>query len=385
MLLVTDGDPDIIPWGQQGIRVDLSNSGTAAKKIREHLNESSVCAVIAPDEKYVEFAAHVSELIGLPHNSIDSLQIAGNKFRARTALRNTKLSTPNFSLIDFDRPIKQQISEIYFPCVAKPLNLSASRGVIRANNPTELIEALQRIHAILSREFEFTTGLKALIEDYVPGSEHALEGYLQNGKLETICIFDKPDPLEGPYFEETYYVTPSKLSDHIQHKLNKCILSVCFYYGLTKCPVHAEVRVQEDQVWIIEVAARSIGGDCARLFELATNSPLEDYVLCRISGKEVKAIHFEEAAGVLMIPVTSSGILRRVEGVTAAQSVENILEVRIDVREGHRLTPWPEGDKYSGFIYSRARSPELVEASLRKSLSCLKFVCMPDFPVTISG
>ena len=148
-------------------------------------------------------------------------------------------------------------------------------------------------------------------------------------------------------------------------------------------PIHAEVRVSNSEVWILEVAARSIGGDCARLFELATDSSLEEYILCKSAGHSIRSLEFSRSSGVAMIPVTTEGILRRIEGVIDAQSVEGILDVRIDVRAGEKMIPWPEGSKYPGFIYAQAESPELVEHSLRQALDQIKFVCMPEFPLTV--
>ena len=384
LLFVTDGSSEIIPLDRPGFRVDLSDPDSAVKSICDQLPDCNIRAVIAPDEKIVEIAASVSATLGFPHNPVDALRISSNKFLARKTLEASNLPVPDFRLINLNQELNEQIDSLRFPCVAKPLSLSASRGVIRADSVSELIEAISRIKAILAVETSLVEHQKnLLVEEYIPGSEHALEGYLVDGELETICIFDKPDPLEGPYFEETYYITPSTLDGDIQRQIKHVIQESCLAYGLRMGPVHAEVRVYDGQVWILEVAARSIGGDCGRLFELATNSSLEETILCRSMGKQQETIHFNCAAGVLMIPVTEDGIVRRVEGVTEAQSIENILEVRIDVRESNKLTRWPEGGKYPGFIFAQAQTPEIVESSLRKAYSLLKFVCLPEFPVFV--
>ena len=384
IIFVSDGFADVIPSTTEGIRVKFTDLIEAKRIICESLAAHDVQAVLAPDEKFVELAAEVSAELKLPHNSVHSLSIVSNKYLSRQSLKASGVdSVPDFKLIDLQESIDKQLSEIRYPCVAKPLNLSASRGVIRADDRNELIGALERIRKILQIEFENPNPLQAIVEEYVHGTEHALEGYLHEGNLEVISIFDKPDPLHGPYFEETYYTTPSRLPQSVQEQIRNSVLKGCNVHGLSMGPIHAEVRVSHEKVWILEIAARSIGGDCGRIFELATHSSLEEFVICRAIGQPVDTLNLEHAAGVLMIPVSENGILRRVEGVTKAQSVDNICEVRLDLREGEKLVRWPEGGKYPGFIYSIADSPERAEAALRESYAQLKFVCMPDLPVLV--
>ena len=384
VFLVSDGEPSIVPGSTHGIRVDFSDSSKASQSIHEQLKDRNVGAVIAPDEKYVALAAQVSDRLGLPHNCVAALKSISNKHLARESLINAGIdAVPGFRLIDLDQAVPQQISNVQYPCVAKPLNMSASRGVIRANNEKELLNALERIRKLLLVEFDDLRHNRVLVEDYIDGMEYALEGYLADGNLELICIFDKPDPLEGPYFEETYYITPSRLGEVVQERIRRTVLKACICHGLTMGPVHAEVRISGGKIWILEVAARSIGGDCGRLFELATQSSLEEFVLCRAVGYPMETLSLECAAGVLMIPVSEDGILRRIEGATRAQAVANVLEVRLDVREGERLMRWPEGGKYPGFIYAMADTPQAVESALRESYAQLDFVCMPNLPVVV--
>ncbi len=382
VVLISDGSPGIVPAFIDGIRVEFGDLADSERTICNLLDTYGVQAVIAPDEKYVAFAARLSERIGLPHNSVEAMKTVADKYLARASLKRAEVfAVPAFHLVDLQSAL--QLSDIGYPCVAKPLNMSASRGVIRANSNAELIDALQVIEQIVRHEFEDTDSIKVLIEDYIGGTEHALEGYLSDGHLEVICLFDKPDPLHGPYFEETYYITPSRLDQSIQEKIRTTVQSGCMTHGLTMGPIHAEVRLHQGQIWILEIAGRSIGGDCGHLFELAARSSIEEYVLCRSVGKPIDDLDIKRAAGVLMIPVTEDGILRRVEGVTAAQSIENILEVRMDVRSGEKLNRWPQGGKYPGYIYALADGPEQVEASLRASYSQLNFICMENLPVIV--
>ncbi|MDE0310283.1 MAG: ATP-grasp domain-containing protein [Acidiferrobacterales bacterium] len=348
-----------------------------------HLERKPICAVLAPDEKFLEVAAKVAHRLNLPHNRLESLKTSVNKVLARTLLSRSDVLVPEFWTIELDGDLAAQMSEVQYPCVAKPINLSASRGVIRADNDTQLVQAIQRIRDLLRIESGSELEQPILVERYIPGSEHSLEGYLSNGELETVCIFDKPQPLDGPYFEEIYFVTPSIVDEPVQEKIHESVLKACQAYGLQTGPVHAEVRVNNSQVWILEVAARSIGGDCARLFELATNSSLEQFILCKSAGQSTRRPQFQRACGVAMMPISAKGVLRRIEGVIDAQAVEGVLDVRIDVRAGEKLTPLPEGGKYPGFIYAEADTPALAEISLREALSNIKFVCMPELPVTV--
>ena len=345
----------------------------------------NVVAVLAPDERHLETAALISEGLGLPHNSPAAVRTATHKHLSRANLKHSaEQLIPNFVLVDLEQSSSNKIAEVTFPCVVKPVTMSASRGVIRADNRTQLTQALHRVNQILFNEFGDLAPKEVLIEDYIDGTEHALEGYLSKSKLETICLFDKPAPLRGPYFEETYYVTPSRLQNHIQYRIQQVVQEGCQSLGLQMGPIHAEVRVEQGKVWILEIAPRTVGGDCGRIFELATKSSLEEFVLGRVAGIHNDSMRLSSALGVLMIPVVEDGILRRIEGVTEALSVANVLEVQLDVRAGQKMVRWPEGGKYPGFIYASAQTPQLVYNSLREAHSCLNFVCAPNLPVTVA-
>ncbi len=385
LVFFTDGEPSVVQQDVHGVRLDFANPEKAALEIASHLRDFSVSAVFGSDDKVVEIAAKVSHKLKIPHNSLKAVQATRRKDVARDLLKYTELNVPKYIKVNCNSTDVGRLQNIRYPCVAKPLNLSASRGVIRANNSEQLLAALGRIRKILQKEFGSQALYEVLVEEYVAGSEHALEGYLSDGKLDTICLFDKPDPLEGPYFEETYYVTPSRLKEQTQRQIQETIEKACQAYGLVFGPIHAEIRVDGETIWILEVAARTIGGECARLFELVTNFGLEEYILSRATNRKFQSIEFRQAAGILMIPVPNSGIVRRIEGVTQAQGVKHILDVKLDIRAGSKLTPWPEGDKYPGFIFAKAKTPELVEKALRKSHSCLNIVTMPEFPTKISS
>jgi len=221
-----------------------------------------------------------------------------------------------------------------------------------------------------------------LVEDYIDGIEVAWEGYLHNGELTTLALFDKPDPLQGPYFEETIYVTPSQLDDTTQAMIKQRVAEACAAYGLSTGPVHAELRIDDREAWILEVAARTIGGDCARTLDSGNDFNLEELVISLAIGKPVHSKPPEEARGVMMIPVGEGGILRRVEGITAARKVACVEKVDIIIREGNELIPLPEGNQYPGYIFARGGSTDEVIHTLREACSRLDFVVAPVFKIT---
>jgi hypothetical protein len=205
----------------------------------------------------------------------------------------------------------------------------------------------------------------------------ALEGLLQQGELEVLAIFDKPDPLQGPYFEETYYVTPSRHSTELQQQIKATVMAACAGLGLREGPVHAEVRLAERGCVIIEVASRTIGGECARLLSFGTGSSLEALVIAHAIGQPLAIRPPAGAAGVLMIPIKEAGILRRIEGITAARAVPFIDDILISIRDGYELVPLPEGSSYLGFMFASAATPEQVEAALRTAHGHLNVVVGP--------
>jgi biotin carboxylase len=291
------------------------------------------------------------------------------------------IPVPAFSRIDLEADLADQAARLNFPCVIKPLSLSGSRGVIRVDNVDQAINAMRRIGAIISDLSKEEDRRYLLAEDYLPGIEVAVEGMLYNGKLHILALFDKPDPLEGPYFEETYYITPSRLPDTQQALITQRVAEACAAYGLTTGPVHAELRLNaiqgNDEAWILEVAARTIGGQCAQLLKQGTGCGLEELVVAQAIGKTLPKHNTALAAGVLMIPIPKAGILRRVEGLSAARQVEYILDVEIYVREGYELVPLPEGAAYLGFIFAEAPDPVAVEAALRTAHERLNFITAP--------
>ena len=269
-----------------------------------------------------------------------------------------------------------------WPCILKPLNMSASRGVIRADNAEEFLAACERLKPIISTaqgEFEQQ---HLLIEDYIDGIEIAYEGFLHESELKTITIFDKPDPLTGPYFEETIYVSPSLLNEDTQKSIQTVIQKACTAYGLTTGAIHAECRIdREDKIWILEIASRTIGGDCARILD-NENFGVEDLAISLSINRPVNVTMPSQARGVMMIPIREKGLLKRVEGLLEANKIEHIDKIDIIIREGHELIPLPEGNQYLGYIFASADSSEQVTAAIREAYALLKFVTAPIFKIS---
>ena len=352
--------------------------GSAVDQIVERHQGYPISTVIGTDEETTVLAAAASKALGLPHNSIESVTTAHDKYRFRCVLDKAGLRSPRFKLVSLRHNMAAAASSVGYPCVLKPLRLCASRGVIRADNETEFVAAGRRIAAILQE-----TGIRGnpsqtgqlLAESFIPGCEVALEGLLQNGALKVLALFDKPDPLDGPFFEETIFVTPSRLPGNLQILLISETQAAARALGLREGPVHAELRINEQGPWLIEIAARSIGGLCSRTLSFARGLRLEDLILCNAVGLPAPETGLESrASGVMMIPIPRAGQLSAVEGLAAARSVPCVQNVIISIPVGEDLVPLPEGGRYLGFIFARAQTPGKVESALRCAHQKLHFV-----------
>jgi biotin carboxylase len=311
------------------------------------------------------------------------VRAARRKDLAREALRSAGLPVPRFQCLDLGGALAPQISGLDYPCVLKPLAMAASRGVIRVDSSDALARTLPRVAAIVAQAAVPDERDRVLVESFLPGAEIAIEGLLSDGRLHVLAVFDKPEPMDGPFFEESYYVTPSRLPKSLLERASERLAQACAAYGLREGPVHGELRLHEGEAWILEVAARTIGGDCARLLSFGAGRSLEELVLRHALGWSLDLKPPGGAAGVLMIPTPGAGTLRRVEGVLAARQVPGIDDLMIAVREGYELTPLPEGGTYLGFMFARADTPAEVESALRRAHDHLNIVIAPSLPVAM--
>lgn len=348
----------------------------ALREIRGRLD-----AVLAVDDSGVELAALLSEQLGLPGNRADAVRGVRDKLAFRRLLRERKFLCPDFHPLATDEDPLQLVRRLNFPVVVKARRLSASRGVIRADNAEELVRAVNWVRAIQTRADRDAGELGIVIEDFIPGREYALEGMLHNDELTTLALFDKPDPLDGPYFEETLYVTPSRLPAESQQRVHDEVAAVCRCAGLTTGPVHAEMRINDLGIWLLEVAARSIGGLCGRVLTHFLGMSLEEVILRHIVARPLSVAGGGGAAGVMMIPIPRRGIFDGLDGLDEARSVPCITGVNITAEPGQIVAPPPDGASYLGFIFARAASPVEAEAALRIAHSCLRFDIRAEYRV----
>jgi biotin carboxylase len=347
--------------------LDFNQPDHAARQIAEHVAVQPAVAIVAVDDGATQVAALAAELAGLPHNDPASALAARDKLVMRERLAAEGVPVPRFRPYPLTADPATIASEIGYPCVVKPTRLSGSRGVIRADTPEEFIAAFMRTRQILVNEGTDTEAC-LLIEEYLPGVEVALEGLLTDGELHVLALFDKPDPLVGPYFEETIYVTPSRLPTATQEAIACRTAEAAAALGLREGPVHAELRVNERGVWPIELAGRSIGGLCSTILEFGAGMSLEELILRHAAGLPMLSTkRAEEAVGVMMIPIPRGGVLKAVEGQDNACSVPGITGLEITAKTNYPIVPLPEGASYLGFIFARGETPEFVEAALREA------------------
>lgn len=379
MVIASRGKFSLVSEVHRGLHIDLDDLDTSSALIVDFAHQTPFSGILGCDDSTVELAARVAYELGLPHNPPQAARLTCRKDLARTHLSLAGCSVPKHFLLNLEQPLHQQTEKFHLPWVMKPLNMSASRGVIRVNNWQQFILARERIRAIIASSTTVFEQTHVLVEQYIDGIEVAYEGYLHEGELTTLTVFDKPDPLQGPYFEETIYVTPTQLDNAAQGLIKQRVLEVIQAYGLSTGPIHAELRIDKQDAWILEVASRTIGGDCARTLDNGSEFNLEELIISLAIGNPINTVLAKEARGVMMIPIEQGGILKRVEGLSRARSVANVEKVDIIARVGHELIPLPEGNQYPGYIFARASSAEEVTAALRSAYSCLNFVVAPVF------
>ncbi len=362
--------------------LDFADPQSSVRTIVDYAREHPIHAVLGVDDSATELAALANDALGLAQNSPQAAEAARDKLLMRTLMSQGGAPCPvfrPFALSDDPAVIAGQVS---YPCVLKPTRLSGSRGVIRADTPSEFVAAFHRLKRILLQEGYPEQDTVFLVEDFIPGFEVALEGLLTHGELKVLALFDKPDPLDGPFFEETIYITPSRLPAETQAAIARCVSVASASLGLQEGPVHAELRVNEWGPWMLEIAGRSIGGLCSTILEFGAGMCLEELILRHAVGEEIPTFEREnKAAGVMMIPIPAAGILKAVHGVEEAQQVPLISGVEISAKLNYPLVPLPEGASYLGFIFARGETSAGVEAAIRQAHSLLHFEIRREIPV----
>jgi|KBSMisStandDraft_5_1062788.scaffolds.fasta_scaffold01564_7 hypothetical protein len=404
------------PWQDHAIPIRFHDEDASVAAILEKTASSPVDGLLVVGDRPTVIGARVAERLGLPWHPPDAARAAGHKQLTRERLRDAGLPVPWFFAVSLDAPSNPQSllpNPLSYPCVLKPVALSGSRGVIRADDARGLAAAFERLQALMRqpevRAERNEAHAMALVEGFIPGREYALEGLMHRGVLYVLGIFDKPDPLDGPFFEETIYLTPSSASGQTQRAIVDGVSAAVAALGLYHGPIHAECRVNAEGVYVLEVAARPIGGLCARALRLdgvgsrlqfvrgadgdvvdtetaSDSRALEEVLLRHALGDDPSPYRRERgASGVMMIPIPQRGILRGVTGIEAAREVAGVEEIHITAKPDQLLVPLPEGASYLGFVFARAGRADTVEGALREAHARLVFAIDPEVPVLRQG
>ena len=372
--VVVASDRQLVSMGDSQLTLDLSRPEAAAEAIAALAEERPLDAVVAVDDQGVRVAALAAERLGLSGNPVEAAAATRDKAAMRRALAAAGVPQPEHRTVGPSDDAAALAADVGLPCVVKPLSLSASRGVIRADDPEAATVAAARVRAIVAEAGE-DPEQPLLIERYVPGAEVAVEGLLRGGSLEPLAVFDKPDPLEGPYFEETIFTTPSRLPVEIVAAVTRTTADACAALGLREGPVHAELRIDDERTWILELAARSIGGLCSRSLRFGVGVSLEELILRHALGLPLDDLGREAAAsGVMMLPIPKAGVLKEVRGQAEARAVPGVTGLEISIAPGKAVRALPEADRYLGFLFARGETPEQVERTLRTAHGQLEIV-----------
>lgn len=375
------------PWGDRAIPVRFGDVPGSLETLRGQRFD----AVAAVGDSPAVLAAEAACMLGIPFHPPAAVRACHDKYLARQLLQAAGLPVPQFFRVALAESPDAAARRAPYPCVLKPLGLSASRGVIRANDPDEFRAAFARIKTLLERSPDIRMAREVesqylQVEAYIPGREFAVEGIVTHGAPRILAIFDKPDALEGPFFEETIYVTPSRESAAAEQSMREAVARAVRALGLYHGPFHAELRLNEEGVGCItplEVAARPIGGLCSKALRFGAGMPLEELVLRHAIGEDIAALKLaDRASGVMMIPIPRGGVYQDAAGLAEARAVEGVDDVIITAKVGQTLVPLPEGASYLGFIFARAGDPAEVERALRRAHARLRFriaTALPTF------
>ena len=351
------------PWGDSAIAVRFDRISESLDALRGGPGFDGVTAV---GDRPAVLASEAAAMLGLPFHSPRAARAGHDKHLARSLYQAARMRVPRFHRASLEEDPAAVAARVPYPCVLKPIGLSASIGVIRANNPAEFVEAAGFIRRLGEPFLQ--------VESYIEGREFAVEGLVTGGRLRPIAIFDKPDPLEGPYFEESLYITPSREPAEVQQALLETTQQAVSALGMAHGPVHAELRYNRSGAWILETHARPIGGLCAKALRFQGGAPLEEVILRHAVGEDVSGAQLEgPASGAMMIPLPQAGIFQSVEGVEDAAAVPGIEEVIVTAKPGQHFLALPERSSYPGFLFARGESPARVEAALREAHARLRF------------
>ena len=381
------------PWSDDAIAIRFNDEAGSVRAIVDATGDMPIQGVVAVGDRPAVIGALAADAIGVPGHPPAAARVASNKLMTRQCFAKAGLPGPWFKLVAPSVSMKEVVHQVTYPCVVKPLALAASRGVIRANTPMELESACDRLRRLLQdtdiRALGDSANEAVLIEEYVPGSEYALEGLVTNGEFSALAVFEKPEPLEGPFFEESIYVTPPRRTASDVARLVKQVAIAVEALGLTQGPVHAECRLTDEQVVVLEVAARPIGGLCSKVLRFTAPDgtlTLEDLLVRHaLSQPVVDHRLVSGAAAVMMIPVPSAGVFKSVAGVDAARRQPLIEDVIVTAKQDQCFVPWPEGASYPGFIFARGDEPSKVIDAVHTAHRELEFEMDTIIPIGLAN
>jgi biotin carboxylase len=378
------------PWWDSAIPIRFHQEAASVEAIMRAMEHAPPDGVLAVGDRATTIAAFTARLFGLPGHPPEAVAAARDKHLTRQRLRAAGMEVPWFTALPHYVDPRIHATRLHYPAVLKPLVLSGSRGVIRADSPSEFVAAFDRLQRLLRaqdvRAMQDRAADAIQVEGFIEGCEYAVEGLLHHGALQTLAIFDKPDPLDGPFFEETIYVTPSRAPEAAQTDIRVAICDAAAALGLYHGPIHAECRVNGTGVFVLEVAARPIGGLCAKALRFENSAGhrigLEELLLRHALGESPESwMRAPEASGVMMIPIPRAGVYRRTEGVDDARRTPGVCDIRITAKPDQQLVTLPEGASYLGFIFAKGESPQEVENALRTAHGRLSFVIDKSVPV----
>lgn len=367
-LVVASEQPPPFDMGDRYLQIDCSDPAEAAEAIATLGENVPIDGVVAADDQGVMVAAHANSILGLTGNTTEAAATTRDKLLMRERLAAGEVDQPRYAALRPGDSPEKAAAAIGFPLVMKPLDRSASQGVIRVDRPEDAAGTAERIRAIVGEDATL------LLESFIPGAEIAVEGLISDGDLTILAVFDKPDTPPGPYFPESLFITPSRLPDDALAEVERVSEAAVNALGLTAGPVHIELKVEGTRARVLEVAARSIGGLCSRSLNFGlTGTTLESLILRNAIGMARDSLRREPvASGVLMIPTPHTGVLAAVEGQEETTAIEGITGMDLTIVPGREVVAPPEGERYLGFVYARADTSEEVESALRKAMSNLE-------------
>jgi biotin carboxylase len=369
-LIVASEHPPPFDMGDRYLEIDCAKVEDAAEAIIRLGDKASIDGVVAADDTGVLVAALSATKLGLRSNPPEAAAATRDKARQRALMAAAEIPQPRFRVLEPGDDGGPAGNQVGYPLVVKPLDRAAAQGVIRVDQPEDLLPVLNRVREIVGHS------ATVLIEEFMPGAEVALEGIVRDGELTTLALFDKPDAVQGPFFPETLLITPSRLPESAQTECQRVAAAALRSIGISHGPVHVEMKVEGVSVRVVEVAARSIGGLCSKSLTFGLmGTTLETLILRNAVGMDKPELRRENvASGVLMIPIPGAGTLVEIRGLDSVRKIEHISAVDITTNQGSMIQPPPEGDRYLGFVFARAPSPPQVEQALRAAMDTLEIL-----------